>query len=110
MPHRIPASDGVFDQGFKLTSLLVSDRRLEVLHCYRALADEDPLGDRIDTGHPGVANQLWIQCRNAIRLLRIAGGGRLPLRTQGVLSSSPTASTKETKLLPELSVRVNRIC
>src|SRR5208337_4035936 len=76
-------ADRVFDHGFELLPLLVRDRGSQVLDFHHALADEDDLGDVIDSGHPGIANQLRIQCRNAVRLLGIAGGGGLPLQHAG---------------------------
>ena len=80
---RLNPADGVVDQGLELLALLVSDGGPQVLDFYRALTDEDDLGDVIDPGHPGVANQLRIQGRNAVGLLRIAGGGGLPLQHTG---------------------------
>ena len=77
----------------ELFSLLVSDGGPQVLDLNRALTDEDDLSHFLDSGHPGIANQLRIQGRNAGRLLRIAGGAGLPFQHAGVPSSSPTPST-----------------
>ena len=80
---RLDPADGVFDQRSRIPALFVRDRGPQVLDFNRALADEDHLGDVIDPGHPGIANQLRIQCCNAVRLLRIAGGAGLPLQHTG---------------------------
>src|SRR5208283_1100802 len=76
-------ADRVFYQGFELVALLVRDCGPQVLDFHRALTDEDDLGDVIDPGYPGVANQLRIQGGDAVRLLGIAGGGSLPLQYTG---------------------------
>ena len=67
----------------ELLPLLVGDGGPQVLDFNHALTDEDDLSDFIDPGHPGIANQLRIQSRNAVRLLGIAGGGGLPLQHTG---------------------------
>src|ERR1022692_3333091 len=73
----------VVDQGLELLPLLVGDSGPQVLDFYGALTDKDDLRDFIDPRHPGIANQLRIQRRNAVRLLRIAGGAGLPLQHTG---------------------------
>ena len=77
---RFNSAHRVVDQGLELLPLLLSDASPQVLDFYRALPDKDNLSDITDPGHPGVANQLWIQSSNAVRLLGIAGGGGLPLQ------------------------------
>src|ERR1019366_8594206 len=73
----------VVDQGPELLPLLVGDGGPQVLDFNRALTDKDDLGNFIDSSHPGITNQLRIQCRNAVRLLGIAGGAGLPLQRTG---------------------------
>src|ERR1039457_3551979 len=73
----------VVDQSLELLPLLVGDGGPQVLDFNHALTDKDDLSDFIDSSHPGVADQLRIQSRNAVRLLRIAGGGGLPLQYTG---------------------------
>src|ERR1019366_596583 len=73
----------VVDQRLELLPLLVRNSGPQVLDFYGALTNEDDLGDFIDPGHPGIANQLRIQGRDAVRLLRIAGRGGLPLQHTG---------------------------
>ena len=60
----------VVDQGLELLPLLVGDGSSQVLDFNRALTHEDYLSDVIDPGHPGIAIQLRIQCRNAVGFLR----------------------------------------
>src|ERR1019366_4343982 len=76
-------ADRVIRQGFELLPLLVDDGSPQVLDFNRALTDEDDLSDFIDPRHPGIADQLGIQGRNAGRLLWIAGGAGLPLQHTG---------------------------
>src|SRR5450759_787598 len=73
----------VVDQGLELLPLLVGDGGPQVLDFNRALTDKDDLSDFIDAGHPGITNQLRVECRNAVRLLWIAGGAGLPLQHTG---------------------------
>src|SRR5664280_2034491 len=70
----------VVDQGRELLPLLVGDDGPQVLDLNHALTDKDDLGDFIDSRHPGITDQLRIQRRNAVRLLRIAGRAGLPLQ------------------------------
>src|ERR1019366_3050316 len=80
---RLNPADRVVDQGRKLLPLFVGDGSPQVLDFYGALTNEDDLGDFIDPRHPGIANQLRIQGRNAVRFLGIAGGAGLPLQHTG---------------------------
>src|ERR1019366_6096932 len=70
----------VVDQGLELLPLLVGDGGPQVLDFYGALTDKDDLGNFIDPRHPGVADQLRVQGRNAVRLFRIAGRAGLPFQ------------------------------
>ena len=76
-------SDGVIDQSRELLALLVGDRGPEVLDFDQPLADENDLGNFVDSGHPRVADELRIQCGNAGRLFRISCRGGLPLQNAG---------------------------
>src|SRR5450756_106150 len=55
----------VVDQGLELLPLLVGDGSPEILDFHHALTHENDLRDFIDPSHPGIANQLGIQCRYA---------------------------------------------
>ena len=76
-------SDGVIDQSCELLPLLVRNGGPEVLNFDQPLADENNLGDFVDPGHPGIADELRIQCGNAGRLFWISGRGSLPLQNAG---------------------------
>ena len=105
-------SDGrVVDQGLELLPLLLGDGGPQVLDfSASALTDEDDLSDFIDSSHPGITNQLRIQGRYAVRLLGIAGGGGLPLQHTRCAVQFADRVDEGDKALPELNVRVNRIC
>src|ERR1019366_4459253 len=77
---RLDATYRVVDQGLELLPLLVGDGGRQVLDLNHALTDKDDLSDFIDPRHPGITNQLRIKCRNAVRLLGIAGRAGLPLQ------------------------------
>src|SRR5208283_5059447 len=70
----------VFDQGCELLPLLVRNGGPEVLNFDQPLADEDNLGDFVDPGHPGIADELRIQCGNAGWLFWISCRGSLPFQ------------------------------
>src|SRR5579862_1076655 len=53
--------DGGFHQLAKFPTLFFVDRCLQVLNFGRALANKHHQGDICDSGHPGVADQLWIE-------------------------------------------------
>jgi hypothetical protein len=72
-------SNRVLDQLAELKTLFVGDRGTEILDLNQALSDEDDLGDFSDPAHPGIANQLWIQCQHPLRLFLVAAGSGLPL-------------------------------
>src|SRR5208282_4379687 len=71
-------SDRVIDQSCELLPLRVRNRRPEVLNFDQPLAHENNLGNFIDPCHPGIADELWIQCGNARRLFRISRRSGLP--------------------------------
>ena len=76
-------SDCVFDQGCEFLPLLVRNGGPEVLNFNQSLADENNLGDFVDARHPGIADELRIQCRNAGRLFRISRRGSFPFQNAG---------------------------
>jgi hypothetical protein len=55
-------SHSVLDQSGETLALLVRNRGPEVLHFDQALADENNLGNLVDPCHPGIADELRIQC------------------------------------------------
>jgi hypothetical protein len=77
---RLDPADRVFYQSFEVVPVFVGDGGLEVLHLNRTLADEDDLGNFVDAGYPGVADQLRVKPRYTGRLLGIAGRRGLPLQ------------------------------
>jgi len=54
-------SDRVFDQSCELLPLLVRNSGAQILDFNETFADENNLGDLVDSGHPRVADQLRIQ-------------------------------------------------
>jgi hypothetical protein len=58
----LDSSDRVFCQLAELATLFVGDYGAQVLNLNQSLADGDDLGDLRDPRHPGVANELGIQC------------------------------------------------
>jgi len=73
-------SDGVIDQGCELLPLLVRNGGPEILNFDQPLAHENNLGNFVDARHPGIADELWIQCGNAGGLFWISCRGSLPLQ------------------------------
>src|SRR5208283_660184 len=76
-------SHRVFDQGCELLPLLVRNGGPEVLNFDQTLAHENNLGDFVDPRHPGIADELRIQCRNAGRLFRVSCRSGLPFQNAG---------------------------
>src|SRR5579864_601347 len=62
----------------ELLPLVISDGGLEILDFDQALAYEHHLGDIVDAGEPGVADQLRVECQESFWLFRVAGGGGFP--------------------------------
>jgi len=71
------------DQGRKLLPLFVRDRSAKILHLDQPFPDEDYLCYFVDSGHPGVASQLRVECCDAGRLFRISCRGGFPLQHTG---------------------------
>ena len=72
-------SDCIVNQSRELLALFLGDRGPQVLNFNEPLADENNLGDLVNSGHPRIADELGIQRRNAGWLFRISGGSGLPL-------------------------------
>ncbi len=77
---RLDPSDRVIDQTYKLLALFLGNGGPEVLHFNQTLTDENNLGNFVDSGHPGIADKLRIQCGNASRLFRISRRGSFPFQ------------------------------
>jgi len=73
-------SDCVFDQGCEFLPLLFRNGSPEVLNFDQTLAHKNNLGNFVDAGHPGIADELRIQYGNAGRLVRISCRGSLPFQ------------------------------
>ena len=73
-------SDCVVDQGCEFLPLLFRNGSPEVLNFDQTLAHKNNLGNFVDAGHPGIADELRIQYGNAGRLVRISRGDSLPFQ------------------------------
>src|ERR1700758_2269500 len=62
-----------------LPSLLLRDRRAQVLNLRLMLAHEDHHSHFRDSADPGVADELRIERQQPLGLFRIAAGGGLPI-------------------------------
>ena len=72
--------DGRFHQFAKFPTLFFINGCLQVLNFRNALTNEHHQGDIRDSGHPRVADQLWIERQEAIGLFRIARCCRFPIK------------------------------
>jgi hypothetical protein len=70
--------DRVLDQGYELLALFLGNRGVEVLNFDQPLADENNLGNFVDSRHPRIADELRIQCGNAGGIFRISCRSSLP--------------------------------
>src|SRR5271156_550116 len=71
-------SGGLNEQA-KLPTLLVINRCLQILNLGCVLAHEDDQSNIRNPSHPGIADQLWIECQKTLRLFRIATRRRFPV-------------------------------
>ena len=71
--------DGAFHQLAEFPTLICIDGRLQVLNFRNGLSNKHNQGDIGDSGHPGVADQLWIERQEAVGLFRIARSCRFPI-------------------------------
>jgi hypothetical protein len=72
---RLNPANRVIHQSRKFFPLLIRNGGPKVLDLNRALTDEDDLSHFLDSAHPGITNELRIQCGNTGRLLRISSAG-----------------------------------
>src|SRR6201993_1776 len=70
---------GGFHQLAKFPALFFVDGCLQILNFGRGLSNKHNQGDIRDSGHPGVADQLWIKRQESIGLFRIALSCRFPI-------------------------------
>ncbi len=70
---RLDPANRIGDQMAEFVALLVANGGAEVLDLDQSLAHEDDLGDFGDAGHPGIADQLRIECQQTIRFFGITG-------------------------------------
>ena len=63
----------------KFPALLFINRCLQILNFGRALSHEDDQSNIRDPSHPGITNQLRIECQQTLRLFRIAIRRRFPV-------------------------------
>src|ERR1700751_836435 len=71
--------DGGFYQLAKLPTLFFIDGCLQILNFRDAFSNKHHQRDIRYSGHPGVADQLWIKRQAAIGLFRIARSCRFPI-------------------------------
>ena len=71
--------DSSFHQLAKFPALFCINGRLQILNFGRGLANKHHQGDIRDSGHPGIADELWIKRQEAIGLFRIARSSRFPI-------------------------------
>ena len=71
--------DGCFHQLAKFPTLFFIDGCLQILNFGRAFSNKHHQRDIRDSGHPGIADQLWIERQEAIGLFRIARSCRFPI-------------------------------
>src|SRR5271154_5705263 len=70
---------GGLNQLAKLPALLFSDGYPQILNLRCVLAHEDNQSNIRNASHPGITNQLGIECQKTLRLFRIAAGRRFPV-------------------------------
>src|SRR5271155_3204601 len=63
----------------KLPTLLFVYGCLQILNLGCVLSHEDNQSNIRDPSHPGITNQLWIECQETLWLVRIAAGRRFPV-------------------------------
>ena len=63
----------------KFPTLLFINDCLQILNLGCILAHENNQSNTGDPRHPGIANQLRIECEKTLRLLRVAAGRRFPV-------------------------------
>src|SRR5271168_5437819 len=70
---------GGLNQLAKLPALLVINRCLKILNLGCVLSYENDQSNIGDSRHPGITDQLRIECQQALRLFGIAAGRRFPI-------------------------------
>src|SRR5271154_3630074 len=63
----------------KFPSLLFINARLQILNFRRVLSHEDNQSNIREPSHPGIADELWIEGQEPLRLFWIAAGRRFPV-------------------------------
>src|SRR5215469_13595009 len=71
--------DRSLDQLAKLPALVLVDRGLQILNLRCVLSNKYDQGNLRNAGHPGITNELRIECQKTLRMFRISGGGRFPV-------------------------------
>src|SRR6516164_4747101 len=63
----------------KLPALIFGDGGFQVLNFRCAFSYKYNQGNLRNASHPGITNELWVECQKTLRLFRISGCGRFPV-------------------------------
>src|SRR5579864_2922805 len=86
---RLDAANGAFYQMAELLTLFLSDGSAQVLNVHQALPDEYHLGDFRNPGYPRVADKLWIQGKQSLRLFWVSARRCFPFQQTTPAIESP---------------------
>src|SRR6516165_2491099 len=71
--------DRSLNQLAKLPALVLVDRGLQILNLRCVLSYKYDQGNFRNASHPGITNELWVECQKTFRMFRISGCGRFPV-------------------------------